>query len=111
MPRVLIAVLIVIAVLAAPSAEGAEGLGDFIFDKTIESMKKAGVGKAFFPHTLHEKYDQCNTCHPGLFVAKRGENFMTMEDTIQGRYCGAPGCHNGIKSFPLWDCIKCHEKP
>ena len=50
----LLAALILLAVPGKAEAAKPK-LGDMTFDSKIESMKKAGVKPAIFPHTFHEE--------------------------------------------------------
>lgn len=103
--------LICLALAFVPvQAASKDGLGDMIQDKTVESMKKAGLGAVIFPHTRHEELLKCEACHPSLFKEKRGANYMTMQDIMDGKSCGTAKCHNSPDVFPLYLCAKCHTK-
>jgi len=84
-------------------------LNDIIFESKIDGMKKAGVGSVVFPHKLHEQLYTCKECHPGIFIEKKGANAVTMQKNIEGKYCGAAGCHNSAEAFPLYLCDHCHS--
>jgi len=96
----------VIAIIAQTGSPQAAGLGDIEINNQAKSRKEAGVGPVIFPHTLHEKYDKCATCHPKLFKKKKGANMINMGANMQGEYCGA--CHNGMMAYPMFHCDKCH---
>lgn len=87
----------------------ADGPGDIRLDSKIESMKKAGVGPVIYPHKLHDKLYKCDACHPKIFKDKHGANDISMKLNMNQKFCGAPGCHNSDKAFPLYMCDKCHE--
>jgi len=93
--------------LVVVSANSAE-INDIIFESKIINMKKAGVGPVLFPHGQHEKIYTCKGCHPKIFVEKKGANNVTMQQNIDGKYCGAAGCHNSAEAFPLYLCDACH---
>lgn len=92
------------------SSIGFAKLGDIIFDDKIESLKKAGMPPAVFPHAKHEDIYKCEDCHPNIFKDKRGANDVTMHKNMNGEFCGAAECHNSPKAFPLYMCNKCHIK-
>jgi c(7)-type cytochrome triheme protein len=103
--------VICLALVLLPAGEAsANGLGDMVMDKTVESMKKASVGPVIFPHTRHEEILKCNECHPKIFKEKRGVHDLSMQNIMDGNSCGSPSCHNSARVFPLYLCIKCHTK-
>ncbi|GMR05179.1 MAG: hypothetical protein BMS9Abin23_1124 [Thermodesulfobacteriota bacterium] len=103
------ALLIAGGLLIAVPAAAVTGLGDITISNQSESRKDAGVGPVIYPHTRHEKIFKCEVCHPKIFVKKRGANKINMKLNMNGKYCGAPGCHNSLKAFPLYECFKCHQ--
>ncbi len=86
----------------------ADEIKDIVFESKVADMKKAGVGPVIFPHKLHEQLYPCKGCHPKIFIEKKGVNEVTMQQNIDGKYCGAAGCHNSAEAFPLYLCDKCH---
>ena len=76
--------------------------GDIIF-------KEEDAGNVTFSHSSHtEMLGGCDSCHPDLFKALRGENKATMEDMESGKSCGA--CHDGSTAFNVaGDCESCHD--
>ncbi|MBI3398539.1 MAG: hypothetical protein HY265_08290 [Deltaproteobacteria bacterium] len=97
-------------VLALSSSADAAKVGDIIFDDKAESLKKAGMGPAVFPHSKHEAIYKCDDCHPKLFKDKHGANDITMQKNMSGEFCGNLDCHNSQKTFPLYQCKKCHRE-
>ena len=95
--------------LAVPAVVAA-GLGDMTINSQGKSRKEVGVGPVVFPHTSHEKIYKCDRCHPRIFKKKRGADLINMNLNMSGKFCGAPGCHNSQKAFPLYKCFKCHKK-
>lgn len=82
------------------------------FDMEIVMPAKTGlIEGAYFPHTTHTMWLDCENCHIKLFLPKVGANKLTMSEIVKGNACGA--CHGKV-SFPLNDCTRCHkarEKP
>ncbi len=76
----------------------------------INSMKKADVGVVLYPHKLHEELYECSDCHPAIFKRKIGANDIDMQKNIDGKFCGASGCHNSAEAFPLYLCENCHTR-
>jgi c(7)-type cytochrome triheme protein len=64
---------------------------------------------AVFPHWIHRIRYRCYACHPGLFAMKAGGTRMTMDDLVNGKFCGA--CHNGTMAWPVTieTCNRCHQ--
>ncbi len=81
---------------------------EIVFKSKIKSMEKADVGPVLYPHKLHEALYECGDCHPAIFKDKIGANDVNMQENIDGKYCGAAGCHNSAKAFPLYYCESCH---
>ncbi|GFO68434.1 cytochrome c [Geomonas limicola] len=63
------------------------------------------TGTVRFSHAKHLKDQQCEACHPKLFVTGPNRTF-TMAEMEKGKSCGA--CHNGSKAFALANCGGCH---
>lgn len=101
-----IIIAIFISIFTQTGSLQAAGLGDIEINNQAESRKEAGVGLVIFTHTQHEKRTRCSTCHPKLFIKKKGANMINMGANMQGEYCGA--CHNGMMAYPMFHCDKCH---
>ena len=102
-------IFIAVIIFFVPATVISARLGDMVFDDKIESLKKAGVNPPVFPHGRHEDIYKCDDCHPKIFKDKRGANDnISMQQIIKGKLCGAPDCHNSPKTFPLFQCKKCH---
>ncbi len=106
-PCFLLVAVLLLALSGQTEAAGPK-LGDMVFDSKIESMKKAGVKPAIFPHTFHEEILKCNACHDKIFTEERGANDVSMKRNMTGQACGSANCHNSDKAFPLYLCAKCH---
>ncbi|MBI5345495.1 MAG: hypothetical protein HZB83_09220 [Deltaproteobacteria bacterium] len=99
---------LIIALVIAASACSAAPPAELLLDSQIKSMSKAGVGPVKYPHARHEKLYKCADCHPKIFKEKRGESGINMKGNMEQKFCGSPNCHNSPKSFPLYQCARCH---
>jgi c(7)-type cytochrome triheme protein len=70
--------------------------------------KLPGLPEIIFSHTKHVVWNGCGMCHPDTFALETGKTAMTMEEIIEGKFCGE--CHGSV-AFPLNDCSRCHSKP
>ena len=72
------------------------------------SSDKEGVRPVIFPHWFHRIRFQCRVCHQELgFEMRVGANKVTMEEIIDGKFCGA--CHNGEIAWSVDNCDLCHS--
>jgi len=60
---------------------------------------------AFFPHSAHTEWVDCQQCHARLFRYRGTE--IKMADVLQGRYCGE--CHGKVAFPPASACERCHR--
>lgn len=62
-----------------------------------------------FPHKIHTYWLSCKVCHPGIFIAKKGENKMSMYAIWDGEFCGR--CHGRVAFQPkgFYNCERCHS--
>lgn len=93
------------AVEAAERFSKEEAPGDIIFainDRLMFNVR--------FPHKIHTYWLSCKVCHPGIFIAKKGENKMSMYDIWDGKYCGR--CHGRVAFQPkgFYNCERCHSE-
>jgi c(7)-type cytochrome triheme protein len=83
-----------------PDSNGFRFLFDFFFpgpDTTFD---------AFFPHSTHTEWINCQQCHPRIF-AYRG-TAIRMSDVLQGKFCAE--CHGQV-AFPVTSaCERCHVR-
>jgi len=79
-----------------------------ILDRDVLFTETAGMPIVRFPHRPHTEWLDCENCHDKLFVAKQGANKISMNDILEGRFCGQ--CHGAV-SFPLTQCYRCHSVP
>jgi c(7)-type cytochrome triheme protein len=69
---------------------------------------KEGVRPVIFPHWFHRIRFQCRVCHMELgFEMRVGANKVSMEDIIDGKFCGA--CHDGETAWSVDNCDLCHS--
>lgn len=80
-----------------------------LFDLDILIKTKGDfVNDVLFSHKAHVYWLDCQNCHTGIFQMARGQNKMTMQGIVEGKWCGT--CHGKV-SFPLTDCNRCHSRP
>jgi len=78
---------------------------DVVLNKNSD---KEGVRPVIFPHWFHRIRFQCRVCHQELgFEMRVGSNKVTMEEIIDGKFCGA--CHNGETAWSVDNCDLCHS--
>ncbi|MBI5599054.1 MAG: hypothetical protein HY890_04880 [Deltaproteobacteria bacterium] len=105
----LLGALLLAAITAVPALTAGAGAPAVLkLDDKIESMKRAGVGPVNFPHARHEKLYKCADCHPKIFKEKVNTSDISMKKNMEGKACGTAKCHDSIKAFPLFQCVKCH---
>jgi len=59
-----------------------------------------------FPHRQHTQWLDCSNCHDRIFKMEAGGTQFTMNDILEGNYCGQ--CHGAV-AFPLTECQRCHS--
>ena len=71
---------------------------------------KSPMGKVTFDGKIHaDKGQKCDSCHPLIFLQKKGSAKIKLADHQKGeKFCFT--CHNGKKSFAPKECTKCHIK-
>lgn len=74
-------------------------------DVLIRSGKEF-MPDVLFPHSAHNEWLKCSTCHPRIFSKKAGASRITMTGIWKGRFCGV--CHDKV-AFPTRNCFKCHS--
>ena len=89
--------------MPAPATIQAE-YGDVILNRYAEENDMRPV---IFPHWFHRIRYRCKVCHHELgFEMRAGSNDITMDDIVQGRFCGM--CHNGEIAWSVDNCDLCH---
>ncbi|MDX1775338.1 MAG: cytochrome c3 family protein [Desulfobulbales bacterium] len=77
-------------------------------DFTIR-VKTWRIADVIFSHKKHVAWNGCEVCHPSIFPStKKGTVKYTMDDIMEGKYCGV--CHVPV-AFSVWLCRKCHKNP
>lgn len=81
-------------------------LGNFLLAEHLKNSTN-GIAPVVYPHWIHRLFFQCKVCHNDIFFMKRGENRISKEGFLQGKWCGA--CHNGEIAFGIeGKCETCH---
>ena len=79
--------------------------GDVLLNNRAQ---QAGMPPVVFPHWFHRIRYRCKVCHTELgFEMRAGANVVTMNDIVQGRFCGS--CHNGQIAWTTENCGLCHS--
>ena len=100
----LLPVLLSSMLLSISDHAGAE-YADVVLNRNSE---KEGVRPVVYPHWFHRIRFQCRVCHSELgFEMRVGANDVTMEEIIDGKFCGA--CHNGEIAWSVENCDLCHS--
>ncbi len=99
-----VAVVLAVAGVLALGPAAAE-YGDVILNKKAE---KEGMPPVIFPHWFHRIRFRCKVCHHELgFEMRAGSNDVTMQDIIDGKFCGM--CHNDEIAWGTENCDLCHS--
>jgi len=85
-----------------------DGTGEmFPVDFDIIFTNTASMPNVRFPHRQHTEWLTCANCHPAIFVPQKGANPVSMNEIIQGKYCGV--CHGKVAFPPTMNCGRCHS--
>jgi len=96
--------LLALSLLLWPQA-GSSEYADVVLNRRSEAN---GMRPVIFPHWFHRIRFRCKVCHAELgFRMRAGSNDVTMNDIIEGRFCGA--CHNGDIAWAPDNCHLCHS--
>jgi c(7)-type cytochrome triheme protein len=79
------------------------GLSDSVISPDDPEMPRI-----IFSHDNHARWNGCALCHPEPFEENKGSPKFTMEEIIEGKFCGT--CHGKV-AFPILDCQRCHTEP
>lgn len=100
---ILLNIIFVMILMVMPSSLNAE-YADVVLNKRAEIE---GVRAVIFPHWFHRIRFRCVVCHSELgFEMRAGANKVTMDEIIQGKFCGA--CHDGEIAWSTENCDLCH---
>ena len=85
-----------------------DGKGEmFAVDFDIIFKNTASMPNVRFPHKQHTEWLTCANCHPAIFIPQKGSNPISMNEIIQGKYCGV--CHGKVAFPPTMNCGRCHS--
>jgi len=85
-----------------------DGKGEmFAVDFDIIFKNTASMPNVRFPHRQHTEWLTCANCHPAIFIPQKGANPISMNEIIQGKYCGV--CHGKVAFPPTMNCGRCHS--
>jgi len=74
----------------------------------IIHTKSDYINDVLYPHEIHTWWLKCEVCHPKIFIPAAGQNNITMQGIVKGKWCSR--CHNKV-AFPLSNCTRCHTVP
>ncbi|MEH6616300.1 MAG: c(7)-type cytochrome triheme domain-containing protein [Porticoccus sp.] len=78
---------------------------DVVFNRYAD---ESGIRPVIFPHWFHRIRFRCKVCHSELgFKMRAGSNNISMDDIVDGKYCGM--CHNGVIAWSAERCDLCHS--
>ena len=101
----LLAALLVLPLSLPVSEQAGAEYADVVLNRNSE---KEGVRPVVYPHWFHRIRFQCRVCHSEMgFEMRVGANNVTMEEIIDGKFCGA--CHNGEIAWSVDNCDLCHS--
>jgi c(7)-type cytochrome triheme protein len=86
-----------------------EQYGNVLIDR---ASAKAGVKPVAFAHWSHRMRHTCRVCHLELeFEMKANATAITEQANVEGKFCGAAGCHDGKAAFghDRQHCDACHS--
>jgi c(7)-type cytochrome triheme protein len=74
----------------------------------IIRFPKGSMPNELFPHRQHTLLLDCSSCHPSIFIPKKGANQISMAANLLGQKCGV--CHGKV-AYPFSQCKRCHSQP
>ena len=103
--KLLIYILLALPLVLAFDRQVAAEYADVVLNRNSD---KEGVRPVIYPHWFHRIRFQCRVCHSEMgFEMRVGANNVTMEEIIDGKFCGA--CHNGEIAWSVENCDLCHS--
>ena len=100
-----LAVVLIASQLLFPVSPVQAEYADVVLNRNSE---REGVRPVIYPHWFHRIRFQCRVCHSEMgFEMRAGANNVTMEEIIDGKFCGA--CHNGEIAWSVENCDLCHS--
>ena len=101
----LLAVVLILPLILIVNEQVKAEYADVVLNRNSE---KEGVRPVVYPHWFHRIRFQCRVCHSEMgFEMRVGANNVTMEEIIDGKFCGA--CHNGEIAWSVDNCDLCHS--
>ena len=90
----------------AVNASAASATNDtgFEFGFDFHFAGPAPMFDAYFPHSAHTQWVNCQQCHGPIFKYRDTE--FQMADVLAGKYCGE--CHGKVSFPPVTACERCH---
>jgi len=99
-----IAILLLLIISALPAPQAKAEYADVVLNRYSD---EEGVRPVIFQHWFHRIRFQCRVCHQELgFEMRVGATDVTMDEIIDGKFCGA--CHNGEIAWSADNCDLCH---
>ncbi len=92
--------------LIQPRASLHDDRESVILDTTILMRNTLDMPYVLFTHKPHTEWMACEACHESIFISQVDANPISMGKILDGEYCGL--CHGAV-SFPLTECIRCHN--
>lgn len=86
-------------------------VGEIKFVRSGNDANTKEVPPAVFPHLPHRVQFRCYVCHDQIFQMKTGAEKMSMDEIVDGKFCG--DCHNARLAFSASDpanCGNCHPE-
>ena len=103
--RLLHTIFLLLPLLLIENGDANAEYADVVLNRNSE---KEGVRPVIYPHWFHRIRFQCRVCHSEMgFEMRVGANNVTMEEIIDGKFCGA--CHNGEIAWSIDNCDLCHS--
>jgi c(7)-type cytochrome triheme protein len=100
--RMLALLLLIVGTLSVPRVYSE--YADVVLNRYSD---EEGVRPVIFQHWFHRIRFQCRVCHQELgFEMRVGATDVTMDEIIDGNFCGA--CHNGEIAWSADNCDLCH---
>ena len=82
----------------------AAGEDSFLFGFDFFFEGPAPTFDAYFPHSAHTEWVNCQQCHGRIFRYR--DTPIQMADVLAGKYCGE--CHGKVAFPPITGCERCH---
>lgn len=85
------------------------GKGELPLEPLESEVRLKGKEGVVFRHVFHTRWLACESCHDAIFPREAGKTEMTMDELLDGKYCGV--CHGrGNVAFDMKVCVACHPR-